>query len=745
MVNDCYLYIQLIQTLRSKKYSIYQNYRRFREGDLVSMSSILKRFVEEKIKPVMKDVKRIRNCTIIAHIDHGKTTLSDNLIAHSGIIAKKLVSELRYLDYEEIEQKRGITIKPAYISLNHEFDGENYVINLIDTPGHIDFSGHVMRSLRVSDGAIVVVDAVEGVMVQTETVTREALKEYVKPILFINKVDRLIKEKKLDKRSLLSHIDGIVRDFNILIEKYGDEVEKSDWKVSFKRGNLVLGSAKDKWGVSIYSLIKNDEKISGKEMLRVMLKFLDYVYDCYDSEKLDELADNFPLAESLLNSVIIHLPDPSSAQRYRMRRIWGGDIESDVGRAISKCDPESPTVIFVSHLLFDKRSGKIAIGRIFSGKVRVKDELYLVNEGTKETLHSIAIFMGHSKVNVREATAGNIVALVGLKKVKIGETLVSPEISDFTPIEEFHYVSDPIVTYRIEPERLSDLELVKDFISNYVDTDPNLRFTIDEDTGELLLSGMGELHIEVTLQKLREMGIYLEAGKPIVVYKESISRESPFLKGNANNLEIGVKLYPVGECEAQIFRESIDNSNLKGILRKCKGIDFDEVVFIDRKNMNIVLSSEIPPEFPVRELKTALKMSLKGGPIKGEQCSKLIIYLDVRCGGDPKKVDLLTIEKCLNAIGDAFLRSGPILLEPWQRLQITVPEKYLGKVLDIANKREAKVVNIKEERGMYKVILDIAVDRSFGISNELRSETSGYATWGAEFLGYRSKTEPKQS
>ncbi|MHA1596505.1 MAG: GTP-binding protein, partial [Candidatus Asgardarchaeia archaeon] len=651
------------------------------------MSSILRRFVEEKIKPIMKDVKKIRNCTIIAHIDHGKTTLSDNLIAHSGIIAKKLASELRYLDYEEIEQKRGITIKPAYISINHEFNGENYVINLIDTPGHIDFSGHVIRSLRVSDGAIVVVDAVEGVMVQTETVTRQALIEYVKPILFINKVDRLIKEKKLDKRSLLSYVDNIVRDFNLLIERYGDDMERSDWKVSFKKGNLVLGSAKDKWGVNVYSLVKKGDGVDGvdrKEMLVALLKFLDYVYDCYDSKRLEELAENFPLAESVLDSVIIHLPDPSSAQSYRMRKIWGGNVESDIGRAISKCDQNSPAVIFVSHLLFDKRSGRIAIGRIFSGKVKVKDELYLVNGRAKEAINSMAIFMGHSKVNVREATAGNIVAFIGLKKVKIGETMVSPEVSEFTPIEEFHYVSDPIVTYRVEPVRLSDLEAVKDFLSNYVDTDPNLRFTVDEDTGELLLSGMGELHIEVTLQKLREVGIYLEAGRPIVVYKEGIGKESPFLKRSEDGLEIGVKLYPVSECEARSFEEGVEIPRLREVLKKCKGIDFDDVILVDRRNMNVVISSGVPQEFPIRDLKTALKMDLKKGPLMGGQCSKIIAYLDVKCVGDPRRIDLLTIEICLNAMKDAFLQSDPVLLEPWQRLQITVPEKYLGKVLDIA-------------------------------------------------------------
>ncbi len=204
-----------------------------------------------EILKLIKDRNYVRNIGIIAHVDHGKTTLSDSLLAASGLLSPTVAGEARALDYLEEEQKRGITIKTANISLLHEYEDKSYVINLIDTPGHVDFTGKVTRALRAIDGAVVVVDAVEEVMVQTETVTRQALQERVKPILFINKVDRLITELRLGPKDIQKKLARIISRFNRLVDIFAEEQFKNKWVVRPDLNNVAFGSAKDKWGFTL--------------------------------------------------------------------------------------------------------------------------------------------------------------------------------------------------------------------------------------------------------------------------------------------------------------------------------------------------------------------------------------------------------------------------------------------------------------------------------------------------------------
>ncbi|MEM2147591.1 MAG: GTP-binding protein, partial [Candidatus Bathyarchaeia archaeon] len=208
------------------------------------------RQVEEIVK-LMNTPERIRNTSIIAHVDHGKTTLSDSLLAAAGIISEQVAGQKLFLDSWELEQKRQMTVFASNISLVHEYKGVEYLINLIDTPGHIDFSGAVTRSLRAVDGALVVVDAVEGPMTQTETVLMQALRERVKPILFINKVDRLIKELKLTPEEIQRKFAKIILRINNLIEKYAPPEHKKDWQVSVEDGRVAFGSALHKWGLNL--------------------------------------------------------------------------------------------------------------------------------------------------------------------------------------------------------------------------------------------------------------------------------------------------------------------------------------------------------------------------------------------------------------------------------------------------------------------------------------------------------------
>src|SRR3990170_1729810 len=364
-----------------------------------------------EILGLMRDKERIRNLGIIAHIDHGKTTLTDTLLAGAGLLSLRVAGAARVLDYLEEEQKRKITIKTANISLLFKAAEKAYVINLVDTPGHVDFTGKVARALRAIDGAVVVVDAVEEIMAQTEVVTRQALEERVRPVLFINKVDRLITELQLTAEQIEKKLQHVIDSFNDLVELYGDEGFKEKWKVDPAKGNVAFGSALHGWGFTL-SIARQKA-----------VKFSDIV-DAYRNMQHEELRAKLPVYEAVFEMAISNLPNPKEAQSYRMEKIWDGHVNSEIGRVISECTDDGPAVMCVTNVQADADSGVIATGRLFSGIVRKGDKLRLVDAQSETTVNHVYVQMGSFREEVAEVSAGNILALAMTGAVKAGETLV---------------------------------------------------------------------------------------------------------------------------------------------------------------------------------------------------------------------------------------------------------------------------------------------------------------------------------
>src|SRR3989304_357863 len=268
----------------------------------------------------------IRNIGTAAHIDHGKTTLSDSLIAGAGMISEELAGEQLFMDYDEQEQARGITINAAIASMVHEFEGQQYLINLIDTPGHVDFGGDVTRAMRAIDGVIILVDAVEGVMPQTETVIRQALKERVRPVLFINKVDRLVNELKITPEQMQQRFVKIITEVDTRMRKLLPEELRDKWSLNVESGNVAFGSAVHKWAINV------------PFMKRTGITFKDIYRHCQEGT-MKELSKKAPLHQVVLDMVIRHLPNPLEAQPVRVPIIWQGELESPGGPVVARPRP----------------------------------------------------------------------------------------------------------------------------------------------------------------------------------------------------------------------------------------------------------------------------------------------------------------------------------------------------------------------------------------------------------------------
>ncbi|MFX1558828.1 MAG: GTP-binding protein, partial [Promethearchaeota archaeon] len=344
--------------------------------------------------------------SITAHIDHGKTTATDYLLRRAGLMRPEDAGQLQMTDSDDEEQERGITIFTSVVLLaftdpRKKDDREPYIFQINDTPGHISFTGEVSRALRGSDGAIILVDALEGVMTQTETNIRLAVgEELCKPVLFINKVDRLISELKLSPEDTYAKIDDITKQVNELIRKV--RPEGFDWGIDFGKNSVAVGSAKHGWGFT-YEILKE----KGYTPITVFQK--------YNEGDIQWLRDNLPLDEPLLRMVVDHLPDPVSASKYRIPHIWGADLNSELGKSLVKSDPNGPLYGMITKIFLDPKRNYQAtlIGRVFSGTFNQSDIIFLVNNKSKQRLKRLGVMEITDILDMDKVPAGNLFALFG--------------------------------------------------------------------------------------------------------------------------------------------------------------------------------------------------------------------------------------------------------------------------------------------------------------------------------------------
>jgi len=679
----------------------------------------------------------IRDIGIIAHIDHGKTTMTDSLLAEAGLLSPKIAGEARALDYLEEEQKRGITIKTANISLLHEIEDKPYIINLIDTPGHVDFTGKVTRALRAIDGVVVVVDAVEEVMVQTETVTRQALAERVKPVLFINKIDRLIRELKLSSDEVQRKLGRIIRDFNNLIELYGEPEFKHKWRVDPSQGTVAFGSALHRWGFTVE--IAQEKGI----------KFSDIV-EAYHEERWQELQKTIPLHNAILDMVVKNLPNPIEAQKYRIPKIWRGDTDSEMGNAMVNCDDNGPTVMCITLAQMDPHAGLVATGRLFSGSVQEGDQVYLVEARKDYRVQQVSMYMGAFRDVVDRIAAGNIAALLGLDLARAGETLVDIERRDvMVPFERIKYVSEPVVTIAIEPKHPKELPRLVDTMHRLAIEDPNLVSTINKETGEYLLSGMGELHLEIACKFLKDYapGLEILTSRPIVVYRESVAGQGVVAMAKSPNKHnrFWIQAEPLEKTVIEMIEngeitEYMGRRQIGAILRDKAKWPTEEArnvwAFEEHKNILIDLTKGIQYLREARDMIiSGFRWACQNGPLCEEPLRGVKVKLmDAQLHEDPvHRGPAQIMPATRRSFLGSFLTANPTLLEPIYKIGVSVPAQWVGEVTSIITRKRGRIM-ASEQKGPVTMINGyIPVAETFGLSAEMRSATSGRAFWQCTF------------
>lgn len=684
-----------------------------------------------EILGVIRDKNVLRNVGIIAHVDHGKTTMTDSLLAAAGLLSPSLAGEALALDYLEEEQKRQMTIKAANISLYHELYDRPYVINLIDTPGHIDFTGRVTRSLRAIDGTVVVVDAVEEVMVQTETVTRQALRERVRPVLYINKIDRLIKELRLTPDQIRSKLGRIIDQFNNLIEMYAEPEFKSKWKVNPVDGTVAFGSAKDRWGFTMGIAQQKG------------IKFSDVV-DLYNKGEVEELVERVPLHEAILEMIINHMPPPHIAQQYRVPCIWRGDIDSEVGKAMMTCDENGPVIMFVNSVSVDPQAGVVATGRLFSGTVTEGSPVYLINAATDANIQQVCIYMGPYREIVNTLQAGNIPALLGLDRARIGETVTT--VKEIVPFEAIRYVSEPVVTMAIEPKFSKDLPRLVSFMNKLSIEDPTLVTTIDEETGEYLISGMGTLHLEIATTWIKKEGIEIITSRPTVIYRESLRGEAgPIEVRSPNRLnKIVMRVEPLEpELIEMIKRSEIYDGMSSKVLAKMlrdHGWETDAArgVMAIESHGNILTDVSKGVQ-RLEQVKGSIQIgfmdAMHEGPLAREQVQGAKVLLeDATIHVDPVHIGpAQIIPATRNAILAGILLAKPTLLEPVYKIVITLPPEMVGIAAKILSAKRGKVLAVDQKEYLTCITGELPAAESFDLSEVIRGSTGGKAFWQTTF------------
>jgi len=689
----------------------------------------------EQVLKIIKDKNQIRNFGVIAHVDHGKTTMSDSLLAHSGIIAPSAAGKALALDYMKEEQERGITIVQANVTLHYKQGDDEYVINMIDTPGHVDFSGRVIRSLRAIDGAVVVCDAVEGIMTQTETVTRMSLEERVRPVLYINKIDRLIKELRLTPEAMQEKLANVVTSFNNLIDTYAEPEYKEKWKVSIQDGSVTFGSAKDKWGFNVDIMKKKG------------VSFKDVITAYSDEGDVNTLVEKVPLAEAILGMVVKHHPPPHVAQKYRVPKIWKGDLDSDIGKAILNCDDNGPAVMMVVNMQMDPAAGPVAIGRLFSGTLKDGDTVNLIDTHREARIQSVNFFMGNQREMVGELSAGNIPALLGLTDARAGQTLSTTK--GIEVFEGIKYVSEPVVQMAIEPKHPKDLPKMIEILKRLTIEDPNLIIKINEESGETIMAGMGVLHLEIATNQIKEAGLELVTSEPLINYRETITQPTEPIMAKSPNRhnKIFMRVEPLEPEIAEMCRtgelgEMKDKKEMTKILRD-HGWEPDvakKVMRFDSRG-NIMINGTKGVQFIDESSDSILSGFddvMKEGPLAREQMrnckftfTHFVPHEDTAHRG-LSQLGPASRRACLASV----LLAQSVILEPILGIEVRVPQDLVGNVASVLSGKRGKVIDMQQKGVVSIVIGEVPASETFDISQVMRGQTAGKAMWNTFFKAW---------
>jgi elongation factor 2 len=693
----------------------------------------------QDILRIIGNKDQIRNFGVIAHVDHGKTTMSDSLLAASGIISPSVAGQALALDSMKLEQNRQMTIRGANVTLFYETEGKEYVINMIDTPGHIDFTGRVTRALRAIDGVVVVSDSVEGIMTQTETVTRQALEERVRPVLYINKIDRLVKELKLNPDEMQRWLINIINHFNQLIDIYAEPEIKEKWKVSIQGNSVAFGSAKDRWGFNFNMAQKKG------------IKFKD-VYDAYmsnDPNAIKALAERAPLSDAVLGMVVQHHPPPHVAQRYRIPKIWPGELNSDIGKALVECNDKGPALMMVTTINVDPQAGRVATGRLYSGTIKDGDEVYLIDAKRPGRVQSVNIYMGNTREIVSFLPAGNIPALLGLDYAVAGETLST--VKGQVAFESIKYVSEPVVTIAVEPKHPKDLPKLVEALRRLTVEDPNLIVKINEETGETLMAGMGVLHLEIATSLLQEAGLDIVTTQPLINYRETIrAKAGPIMSKSPNkHNKIFMRVEALPDDVLEMIRtgklkEDMDKKEMARILRE-KGWEADEarsVAAIDVSG-NMLVDETKGVQYlheSMDSIRSGFDDVIRSGPIAHEAVKgiKFVLHHFVP-HEDPAHRGLAQLMPATRrSMLGAMLIADPVLLEPILGIEVKCPQDLIGQVSSVLSSKRGKLLNV-EQKGIIAIMQgEIPASETFDLSEKMRGATAGKAMWNTFFKSWQA-------
>ncbi len=688
----------------------------------------------ERVTALMYKPEKIRNIGIVAHIDHGKTTLSDNLLAGAGMISKELAGRQLFMDSDEEEQERGITIDSANVSMVHEYEGDEFLINLIDTPGHVDFGGDVTRAMRAVDGAVVVIDAVEGTMPQTETVLRQALKEHVKPVLFINKVDRLINELQVDSQEMQIRLGKLIDHVNKLIKGMDEKRYKAGWRVNAAEGTVAFGSALYNWAISVPMMEKTG------------VSFNDVFNYCRD-ENMKELADKCQLHDALNDMVIRFLPSPIDAQEDRVKVIWHGDMESEIGKSMASANADGDLAFMVTDISMDPHAGEVTTGRLFSGSLSRGMEVYVSGAARQNRVQQVGIFMGPERIEVEKIPAGNIASVTGLKDAIVGSTVTTLE--NMVSFESITHASEPVVTVAVEAKHMKDLPKLVEVLRQVAKEDPTLKITLDEETGEHLMAGMGELHLEVIAHRIeRDKGVEISTTPPIVVFRETITGKAGPVEGKSPNRhnrfyvvveplspevialvksgEVSMRM-PELERREKLMAVGLSKEEAKGIADIFESnIYFDMTKGIQHLNETMELILE------------GFEEVMKAGPLSREPCMGVKVSLvDAKLHEDAvHRGPAQVIPASRQAIQAAMLMAEDTMFEPYQKVFIQVPQDNMGGATKEIQGRRGIISNMTSEGDMTIIESKAPVSELFGFAGDIRSATEGRAMWSTEFAGF---------